>query len=61
MAKNCIVESTTKLSGEVGIIAMEDNVGEDIEGGVRIGIEVGVDEQDVMAMVKATISPTVRQ
>lgn len=40
---------------------MEDNVGEGVEGGVRIGVKVGVDEQDVMTMVKAAINPTVRQ
>jgi hypothetical protein len=40
---------------------MEDNVGEGVEGGVRIGVKVGVDEQDVMTMVNAAINPAVRQ
>ena len=40
---------------------MEDSVGEAVEGGVRMGIEVDVDEQDVMTMFKAAINPTARQ
>ena len=61
IAINCRLEPTTKLAMEVDITAMEDNVGEAVEGGVCIGIGVVFDEQDVMTMIKAAINPKARK
>ena len=63
IATNCPVEPTTKLGGEVGSIIMEDNVGVGIDGrgGVYVGIEVGVFEQEAAIVAKTAISTIVKQ
>ena len=63
IATNCPVEPTAKLGGEVGSIIMEDNVGVGIDGrgGVYVGIEVGVFEQEAAIVAKTAISTIVKQ
>ena len=53
VAVNGWVEPTTKLSGEAGVTAIEDNVDE--------GVDVDFDEQAAITMVRAAINPMVKQ
>jgi len=56
-----MLEPGTKLAGGAGAKAMEDKVGVGVDGGVRIGIGVEVDEQAAANKVMATVNPAAKQ
>ena len=57
---NCVVNPTAKSAGVAGVNAMEDKAFVDVVV-VDFVVDVDVDEQDTMTVVKTTIIPIVRQ
>jgi hypothetical protein len=63
IATNCWVLPTGKLAGVAGIITIEDNVCEGVDGcgSVRVDVEIGVFEQEAAIVAKTAISTIVKQ
>ena len=63
IATNCWVLPTAKLAGVAGIITIEDNVCESVDGcgSVYVDVEIGVFEQDAAIVAKTALSTIVKQ
>jgi hypothetical protein len=63
IATNCWVLPTAKLSGVAGIITIEDNVWEGVDGrgGAYTDVEIGAVEQEAVIVAKTAIITIVKQ